>query len=137
MNPTSVDAALALVRGIFVRILAVQPSPPPAPDARDHRRRAAQPHAAPGLRPDPDRTADLGRGGASPRTRRPHPHQGNLDLLTELTSRRKADGHLPQDADSDAAARIVFALMHGLLVCHHLPDLTRGLTALGAGLEPR
>jgi hypothetical protein len=56
MNPTSVDAALALVRGIFVRILAVQPSPPPAPDARDHRRRAAQPHAAPGLRPDPDRT---------------------------------------------------------------------------------
>jgi hypothetical protein len=70
-------------------------------------------------------------------------YQGNLDLLTELTSRWKADGHLPQDADSDAAARIVFALMQGLLVCHHLgtdvslPDLTRGLTALGAGLEPR
>lgn len=66
-------------------------------------------------------------------------HQ-TLDLLAELTARWKTDGHLPRDADTDATASVIFALMHGLLVCHHLgadvplPALTRGITALGAGV---
>jgi hypothetical protein len=84
----------------------------------------------------------LGRGGAAAATgRRTRAlYHDTRELLAELMKRWKTGDHLPLDADTDAAAAVVFALVHGLLVCHHLgadvplPQLVRGLAALSAGI---
>ncbi|MFJ9173721.1 TetR family transcriptional regulator C-terminal domain-containing protein [Streptomyces sp. NPDC102360] len=61
--------------------------------------------------------------------------------LAELAGRWREDGRLPADAEPEAAASVIFALMHGLIVCHHLADgvsadeIGLGLSALGAGLS--
>ncbi|MEC3976959.1 TetR/AcrR family transcriptional regulator [Amycolatopsis sp. H20-H5] len=138
----SADEALALVRDIFVRLLDEQPAPSPGQTlaiivSELHGRTQ---------HPDYDLTR-LALQTWAEAVRRPllaartrALYHDTRELLATLTARWKTDGHLPADADSDAAAAVVFALMHGLLVCHHLgadvalSELTRGIGALGAGL---
>ena len=138
----AIDEALALVRDIFVRLLEEQEPPGPGQTlativAELHKRTQ---------HPDYDLTrlalqtwAEAVRRPLLAARTRAHYHEVR-DLLAQLTKRWKTSGYLPPDADSDAAAAVVFALMHGLLVCHHLgadvplSQLTRGITALGAGL---
>lgn len=137
------EEGLARVRDVFVKILAVDPTPGPAetitvlvdelhqrtdhPDY-DLTRLALQTWAEALRRPPLQERARALYGEAR-------------DHIAELTSRWQADGHLPADSDPQAAASVLFAVMHGLIVCHHVvadvsvDELGRGLSALGAAFS--
>jgi AcrR family transcriptional regulator len=138
------DEALTLVRGIFERLLEEPETPGPgqtlATIVAELDKRTQQ--------PDYDLTrlalqtwAEAVRRPPLAALARARYHEAR-DLLAQLAKRWKTSGHLPLDADSNAAAAVLFALMHGLLACHHLgadvplSQLTRGLAALGAGVAP-
>lgn len=138
----SAEEALVLVRDIFVRLLDEPESPGPGQTlativTEQHKRTENQDYDLTRLALQTWAEA-LRRPPLAARMRAVD-HEIR-DLLTQLTRRWKASGQLPPDADSDAAAAVVFALMQGLLVCHHLgadvplSELTRGIAALGAGL---
>ena len=137
------EEGLARVRDVFVKILAVDPTPGPTetitvlvgelqqrtthPDY-DLTRLALQTWAE-ALRRPPLRARTRALYGEA------------RDHIAELTSRWKADGHLPDDADPQAAASVLFAVMHGLIVCHHLvadvpaEQIGHGLSALASAFS--
>lgn len=136
------EEGIGRVRDIFVRLLADTPTPTPAQTvaalvAELHNRtgnpdydlsKLALQTWAEAMRKPPlrDRTRVL---YAETHTR-----------ITQLATRWRTEGHLAPDADADAAASVLFTLMHGLIVCHHLvadvpfDQLTSGLIALGPAL---
>ncbi|MFB7633215.1 TetR/AcrR family transcriptional regulator [Streptomyces sp. NPDC056149] len=140
----SAESGIGLVRDTFVRLLAQRPTPTPAQTlailvdelhARTEHPRydmtslAVQAWAEALGNPQ---VRDLSREQYTRARQR----------LTELAERWKAEGHLNPDADPAAAASVLFALMPGLIVSHHLitdvtlKELTDGLTALGTALSP-
>ena len=136
------DEGLALVRDIFTAVLDADPLPGPAEVldviVAEVRSRAENPDY------DLSRIAIQTWAEA---LRRPSLHdrasalyQETRDRLGELARRWQADGRLPVATDPESVAATVFALMHGLIVCHHLStdisadSLKQGLAALGAGL---
>lgn len=137
------DEGLAMVRDIFTRLLAMDPVPRPAEVLNvivDEVRLRTE-------NPDYDLTRIAIQTWAEA-LRRPALHTRASGLYRETRARLskvavkwQEAGYLAPDADPDAAAATVFALMHGLIVCHNLADdvpvdvLTRGLTALGSGLD--
>jgi AcrR family transcriptional regulator len=140
----SADMALALVRDIFVRLLDEPETPGPRETLAAI---MAELHDS-AQKPDQDLTRLALQTWAEAVRRPPLAartlaiYHENRKLLASLTKRWKTSGHLPPDADADAVAEVIFALMHGLLVCYHLgvdlplPQLTQGLAALGTGLRP-
>lgn len=138
------EAGLALVVDIFVRLLEVKPTPSPAQTL------GVLVDELHGRTENPD--YDLSRIAVqiwSEALRRPplREHARMLydqahQRLTELTTRWKNDGHLPPEADTSATASVIFALMHGMIVSHHLASdltleaLSRGMSGLGAALGP-
>lgn len=136
------EEGLARVRGIFVDLLDRTPCPSPAETVRllagelhsrtDHAdydmTRIALTAWAEALR-NPrlrDRAREL--------------YLETQDHIQELVRRWRADGHVPEGADTRAAAATLFTLMHGMIVMHHLVDdvsaeaLTSGLSVLGPAL---
>lgn len=136
------EVGLGLVRDIFARILEARPTPGPAQTLAtivDELRGRTE-------HPDYD-LSKLAMQTWAEALRRPPLREHTRALyaetqahLAELASRWRDDGHLPASAEPSAAASVIFALMHGLIVCHHLADdvsadvLVRGLSALGAGV---
>lgn len=65
------------------------------------------------------------------------------DSIAELAARWAERGDIAPDADTDAVAASLFALMHGLIVMHHLvhdvsaADLAHGLAVLGEAVDAR
>lgn len=136
------EVGLGLVREIFARILETRPTPGPSQTIAtivDELRSRTQ-------HPDYD-LSKLAMQTWAEALRRPPLRERTQALyaetcrhLAELARRWQEDGHLSADADPEAAASVIFALMHGLIVCHHLAadvgvdELVRGLSALGSGL---
>ncbi len=137
------EEGLSRVRDIFDRILACDPTPGPTETIAVlvdelHQRTA---------HPDYDLTRLALQTWAEALRRPPlqsrarHLYGEARDRIAELTARWRSAGHLPHDADPQAAASVLFAVMHGLIVCHHLvadvpvDELGRGLSALGVAFS--
>lgn len=139
----SAEEGLSLVRDIFTRLLATQPHPSPAQTLTEivEELRSRTEH------PDYDLTKlaiqtwaeALRSPSLSERTRALYSE--THDKLGELATGWRAGGYLPPGADPGAVASVVVALMHGLLVSHHLGTdvsanaLRAGLTSLGIALD--
>jgi len=134
------NEALLLVRDLFSRLLAADPTPTPRQTLEaltqelDHR--SEHP------RYDLSQIVIQAWGEA---LRRPELRERTRAFyrearqhLAELARRWTVGGQLPPDADPHAVAAVLLALMPGLIVTHQLVDsvsadtLMRGLAALGA-----
>ncbi|MFJ5262538.1 TetR/AcrR family transcriptional regulator [Streptomyces sp. NPDC088387] len=138
----TVDVGIGLVRDVFAHILEKDPTPGPAQTfallGGELEKRTGNPGD------DLSRLAlqtwaeTLRRPALSERTRTLYAE--TRTQLTELASRWKAGGQLAADADPEATAAVVFTLMQGLIVTHHVAtdvptaQLVRGLAALGPAL---
>ncbi|MEU6443307.1 TetR/AcrR family transcriptional regulator [Streptomyces sp. NPDC047046] len=136
------EVGLGLVRDIFARSLEARPTPGPgrtlAMIVDELRGRTEHPDYDLSKLAMQTWAEALRRPPLRERTRALYAE--TQERLAELAVRWKGDGHLPANAEPEAAAAVIFALMHGLIVCHHLADdvstdaLVRGLIALGAGI---
>ncbi|MFI6041737.1 TetR/AcrR family transcriptional regulator [Nocardia sp. NPDC051321] len=120
------DEALALISGLFVELLAAEPTPTPdqtvtALVAVLHRR---------GAQEDYD-LSQLAMQAWTEALRRPHLRDLVRDYyratqanFAELARRWRADGHIAATADTDAVATLLTTLLPGLIVVEHLGDGT-------------
>jgi AcrR family transcriptional regulator len=136
------EEGLALVRDMFAEAVATHPVPAPATilalliselrvrtenSDYDLSRIAIQSWAEAMRRP-------------TLRTRTRELYLQARERLVELATRWQAEGQLPEDADPRATATVLFALMPGLIVSHHLVEdiplevLTRGIPGLASAL---
>lgn len=140
----TVEEGITRVRDIFVRLLAGTHTPTPAQTVQAL---AGELHSRTS-NPEYD-LSKLALQTWAEAVRNPYLNDRARDLyadtlahITELARRWQAEGHLPADSDPTAAATTLFALMHGLIVSHHLvadipvDELGRGLAALGPAFTP-
>jgi AcrR family transcriptional regulator len=138
----SAETGIGLVRDIFVRLLAARPAPTPAQTLATvvGELRARTQHPGHDLSKLAIQTWAEAISNPGLRERSRGLYTETRQRLTELATRWKADGHLPPDADPAATASVIFTLMPGLIISHHLvtdvtlDELTSGLTALGTAL---
>jgi AcrR family transcriptional regulator len=134
------DEALSLTRELFARLLATEPTPTPAETlvalGEELRVRSTNPGYDLSRILIQTWAEALRRPDLSARTR--VFYQEASGQLIELTTRWREEGYLPADADPEAVASVMFTLMRGLLVGHHLSadvstdHLARGLADLGS-----
>ncbi|MFB6549299.1 TetR/AcrR family transcriptional regulator [Streptomyces sp. NPDC056405] len=137
------EVGIGLVRDIFDYILTIEPSPGPAQTltliVEELRKRTQHPDYDLSKLALQTWAESLRRPALSERTRALYNESGGR--LTELATRWQAEGQLAPDADPNSVAPVVAALMHGLIICHHVAvgvqaeELLRGLKALGTALE--
>ncbi|MET8830417.1 TetR/AcrR family transcriptional regulator [Streptomyces sp. NPDC004610] len=136
------ERGLGLVHDTFARLLTLRPTPTPAQTLAilvgELETRMAQPgHDMTKLAVQAWAEV-LGNPGL--RSFAQDRYTAARERLAELAGRWRADGRLSADADPEATAAVLFALMPGLIISHHLVadvtlrQLTAGLTALGTAL---
>ncbi|MCL7380556.1 TetR/AcrR family transcriptional regulator [Streptomyces sp. 35G-GA-8] len=138
----SAERGLGLVRDIFERLLAQRPTPSPADTLATliGELRARTEHPRYDMTSLAVQAWAEALGNPQVRDLSREQYTQARERLTELAERWKSEGYLHPDADPAAAASVLFALMPGLIVSHHLitditlKELTAGLTALGAAL---
>ncbi|MEV7283328.1 TetR/AcrR family transcriptional regulator [Streptomyces sp. NPDC093252] len=136
------ERGLGLVHDTFARLLDLRPTPTPARTLAILVGELETRTAQPGL--DMTKLAVqawaevLGNPGLKTLAR--DHYTAARARLAELAARWRADGHLRPGADPEATAAVLFALMPGLIISHHLVadvtlrELTDGLAALGTAL---
>ncbi|AKA01949.1 transcriptional regulator [Streptomyces noursei ZPM] len=138
----SAESGLGLVRDTFARLLAQRPTPSPAETLATlvDELRARTEHPRYDMTSLAVQAWAEALGNPQVRDLSHEQYTQARQRLTELAERWKAEGHLHPDADPAAAASVLFALMPGLIISHHLiaditlKELTAGLTALGVAL---
>ncbi|MFJ6393985.1 TetR/AcrR family transcriptional regulator [Streptomyces sp. NPDC091972] len=139
------EVGIGLVRDIFVHILDLDPAPGPAETLTlivgELRERTRHPDYDLSKLALQTWTETLRRPALNERTRTLYDE--SRGRLTELATRWQAAGQLSAGADPSSVAPVFAALMHGLIVCHHVAadveseELLSGLQALGTALDAR
>ena len=139
----SVDVGIGSIREVFTGLLATRPTPSPARTLaviveQLHQRTDNKEYDL--TRLAIQTWAEAARQGPI-REYAQDGYRAIREQIVELAQRWQAEEQMATDADPQAVASVLSALMHGLITDHHLiadvplDSLTGGLAALGAALR--